>query len=154
MKLKYQIKNYENDFTTRHIFGNNYYVNRKSSMTNFMFLIENSTNCDVFEFDLIILGLFSSGGANDYSSIKADIIIENQDGTKKMKDLASILSPTKFIDLQYETLVPLNFGEPFKAAFFKFTMTNGNTDTSGYKNKIINLQKEREYYYFSKKRIC
>ena len=147
MKLKYKVKNYENDFTTRHIFGKHYSVNRTSSSTNFIFSIENTSNSDMYEFDLLIFGLFSSGGANDYSSVKADILILNQDGSKKITDLASVLSPTKFIDLKYETIVPLNFHEPFQAVFSMFKITNGVVDCDGYKNKIINLQKQREYYY-------
>ena len=150
MKLKYQVKNYEDDFSTRHIFGKNYYENQRTYKTNFIFSIENSNNSEIYEFDLLIFGLFSSGGANDYSSIKADIIVQNHDGTKKIQDLASVLSLTKFIDLKYETVIPLNFHEPFQAVFFKFTMTNGIGDSNGYRNKIIKLQKERDYYYYSK----
>ena len=150
MKLKYQVRNYENDFSTRHIYGNTCFQNSRSSTTNFIFCIENSNNSDIYEFDLVIFGLLSSGAENDYSSIKADIIVQNHDGTKKIQDLANVLSRTKFIDLQYETVIPLDFHEPFKAVFFKFTMTNGIADNSGYKNKIIKLQKERDFYFFIK----
>lgn len=148
MKLKYKVKDYENDFLIRHICGKNYYVNRKNSHTNFLFYVENITNSNISEFDLQVYGLFSSGGEIDYSQIDADIIVQNQDGTKDVKILADVLQLGKFIDLKYETVIPLRLGKPFRSAFFMIKMKNGNTENNdGYKKQILKLQKQRDFFY-------
>lgn len=148
MKLKYIIKDYENEFSIRHIYGKNYYTNAKNSFTCFLFYIENTKNSTITEFDLQVFGLFSSGGKIDYSTIEADVIIRNQDGTKDVKILPDVLQLGKFIDLQYETTIPLRFEKPFQSAFFTIKMKNGNMDQNdGYKSQILKLQKEREYFF-------
>ena len=148
MKLKYTVKDYENEFSIKHIYGKNYYNNRNNSFTFFLFYIENISISTISEFDLQVFGLFSSGGENDYSTIEADVIIQNQDGTKDVKILAEILQLGKFIDLKYETVIPLRFEKPFRNAFFTIKMKNGNIEKNeGYKNQILQLQKQRDFFY-------
>jgi hypothetical protein len=146
MKLKYKVKDYENEFLIKHIYGKNYYNNQNNSFTNFSFYIENITSSNITKFDLQVFGLFSSGGPNDYSKIEADIIIKNQDGTKDVKILADILEFGKFIDLKYETVIPLDFKKPFKNAFFSINMNNGNIEENDYKKKILKLQEKRDFF--------
>ena len=149
MKLKYKVKDYEDQFSVRHIFGESLYMRGgwKSSV-KFMFYMENCSDSDVFEFDLQVFGLFSSGGVNDYSKIEANIILENKDGTKDVTILAHVLKLGKYIELNYETVIPLSFKKPFKTAFFNFTMSNGNMDQNrGYKYEIKSLQEKRNFYH-------
>lgn len=147
MKLKYVVKDYENDFCIKHIYGKNYYNNRDKSFTTFLFYIENTANSNISEFDLQVFGLFSSGGEIDYSQIDADIIVHNQDGTKDVKILADILQLGKFIDLKYETVIPLRFEKPFRNAFFTIKMKNGSIGENDYKKEILKLQEKRDFFY-------
>ena len=149
MKLKYKVKDYEDQFSVRHIFGETF--NRRcgnKSSVKFMFYMESCSDSDVFEFDLQVFGLFSTGSLNDYSKIDANIILENKDGTKDVTILAHVLKLGKYIALNYETVIPLSFKKPFKTAFFNFTMSNGNMDQNrGYKYEIKSLQEKRNFYH-------